>query len=64
VTWAELDELERHTMSLVAKRRSLGAFDANAADVGFLAEVSLKLLQHLKSTVKKPKDTPLVRDIT
>ena len=60
MTWDDVDELERLTMALVVKRRALGGFDVNAGDIQFLSEVTLKLLQHIKSTMRKPKNTPLV----
>lgn len=55
MTWDDLDDLERHTMALVVKRRALGGFDVNAGDIQFLSEITLKLLQHLKEKTKRPK---------
>ena len=57
MTREDLEEIEKLMMALVVKRRALGGFDVNANDIQFLAEVNLKLIQHLKDRAKRaPKE--------
>ena len=57
--YEEVEEMEKKVMALVVKRRSLGGFDVNAGDILVMSEMMLDLIQHTKSLMRKPKNTPL-----
>lgn len=58
MTRQELEETEAAMMALVVRRRALGGFDVNAADIQFLAEVNLNLVRHLKERARNPRKDP------
>ena len=57
--YEEVEDMEKKVMALVVKRRSLGGYNSEAEDMIFMSEVLLDLVQHTKSLMRKPKNTPL-----
>lgn len=55
MTKAELRELEDRVARLVAVRRTLGGFDANAEAFLILSEATLMILRHLKEKTPAKK---------
>jgi hypothetical protein len=51
----EIEEHEKTLMRMVVHRRQLGGYNADAADLLLLAEIQLKIIQHMLERTPRSK---------
>jgi hypothetical protein len=55
MTRADFDELEKHVMKELVKRRQLGGYNSEADAIILILETQLRMIQHLRDKLPRTK---------